>query len=307
MLPFNKKHANTTAAMLFLAFLLASCGGGDSGGSPAEPLPISASAGIVNQNWILASPIPGACCNHAQIIIDGLDANAKTQIYTNAGPGEPGSSMQLYEGTLRGVAYKGPTLSINTPSDSYIRTFGLAKRDGRYYALLYTGATYPTDAGYSPSWATSNNGLQWTWSGHVSPYPRSLSSGQALTAEPDGSFKAWIDQVGGTLREMSSPDGLTWKDEGDIWPASLPGGEALFPNATRTNKGTMITAANTFPATKIRTLWKCHGQKTWSVLEDDAPIRNGEKGTALAWDGVRIHAYANGTHWIRAEPDCATN
>ena len=303
-MPFRKKYAYATAAFS-LALLLASCGGG--GDSPGSPLKAKAPAEMVNTTWIKEAPLYGACCNYAQILIDGVDADAKTQIYTNADPLAHGAGLHLYQGTLNNVAYKGQVLSIATPADAYIRTFGLAKRDGKYYALLYTGDAYPPSAGFSPSWATSNDGIQWTWAGPVSPYPRSFSSGQALVAEPDGSFKAWIDQVGGTLREMSSPDGLTWKDDGDIWPDSLPKGQALWPNATRTKNGTMLAVSNGFPATKIRTLWQCNGKKQWSVFEDDAPIQNGSKGTSLAWDGARIHAYANGTHWTRAEPDCTAN
>ena len=245
-----------------------------------------------------------ACCNYAQIFIDGTEPDAMARVYTNADFSRTGGNLHLYEGTLNSVTYKGRLFSIDTPRDAYIRTFGMAKRNGKYYALLYTGDGYPTSGGYSPSWATSDDGLQWTWFGSVSPYPRAPSSGQALVAEADGSFKAWIDQVGGTLREMSSPDGLVWKDQGDIWPATLPKNEALFPNAVRTPNGTMLAVANAFPATKIRTLWKCNNGSTWSVLEDDAPIRNGDKGSALAWDGTRIHAYANQAHWSRSEPTC---
>ena len=303
MMSFKKKYAYATAA-LCSTLLLASCGGGDSPGSPSIA---KAPAEIVVKTWIKEAPIYDACCNYAQILIDGFDSDAKTHIYTNSAPLVQGAGLHLYQGTLNSVTYKGQVLSITAPTDAYIRTFGMATRDGKYYALLYTGDGYPTEAGFSPSWATSDDGISWKWFGHVSPYPRALSSGQALTAEPDGSFKAWIDQVGGTLREMSSPDGITWKDEGDIWPASLPIGQAFFPNATRTNRGTMISVTDTFPATKIRVLWKCNDQNTWSVLDDNAPILNGEKGTALAWDGVNIHAYSNGSHWIRSEPECAAN
>jgi hypothetical protein len=286
---------------LSLSISLAACGGGGASGGdglPSSPAPTSRSA------WSTQNPLPGSCCNYAQILLDSFENGAQARIYTNSDLATAAGILHLYQGDLSGVSDVGPVLSIANTRDAYIRTFGLARRDGKYFALLYTGDAYPSSGGYSPSWAHSDDGISWTWDGPVSPYPRALSSGQALTAEPDGSFKAWIDQVGGTLREMSSLDGIHWQDQGDIWPSTLPRAQALFPNAVRTEHGTMLSVADAFPATKIRTLWRCHGQSSWKLLEEDAPIRHGFKGSALAWDGQSIHAFANGSHWTRAEPAC---
>lgn len=227
------------------------------------------------------------------------------RIYTNTGS-EGLGKMNLYQGTLeQGVSHLGAVFKVSDPANSYIRTFGGVQRKGRYYALLFTGSGYPTTNGYSPSWAESADGVNWEFKGSVNPFgARPFSSSMALTVDDNGTFRSWTDGAGGTLREMSSVDGIHWKALGDIWPKSLPAGEAVFPTATRTARGTMLAVANTWPSTKIRVLWQCHGSQDWQVLEENSSIHLGEKWTTLAWDGSVIHAYVQGNHWTRAEPSC---
>lgn len=277
-----------------LSFCLAltSCGGGSSD-------PVITTTGMTG--WRSEPMISGSCCNYASLVFADNDV---LRIYTNTGSGGDGK-MHLYEGTVNGVKARGPILTITEPNESYIRTFSVVRYNGRYYALLFTGTGYPPKDGFAPSWAESNDGIIWEFKGSVNPFnSRPFSSSMALTVDEQGRFRSWSDAAGGTLREISSQDGLHWQALGDIWPKSLPVGEAIFPTATRTPKGTMLAVADKFPSTKIRVLWQCHGETNFQVIEENSSIHSGQKGAALAWDGNMIHAFSQGSHWTRSEPNC---
>lgn len=288
------------AARLYVIFasilVLSACGGGGEGEG--------AGAGHRSaQGWSPASPLPGACCNYASLVFTGKGDGVR--IYTNAGIGGDGL-LHLYAGSLgEGLAPRGPVLKVSEPSEAYIRTSAIVRRGEHYYALLFTGTGYPPTDGYAPSWAESEDGVSWIFKGSVNPFKtRPFSSSMAMTVDDAGKFRAWTDGAGSSLREMSSPNGLVWTDDGDVWPKSLPIGQVVFPSATRTAKGTMLAVADAWPAQKIRVLWQCHGQKEFAVLEEDSPIHNGPKGTTLAWDGTLIHAYVRDSHWTHVEPAC---
>lgn len=295
---FNWCQAALLGALWASVALLAGCGGGGgsstSSGSPSAEVKASA--------WEAQPGLPGACCNYSSLV---FEEQGRVRIYSNSSSGKSNGALNLYEGTLDGVGLSRVALLIVQPSDAYIRTSAITRYAGRYYALLYTGDAYPPSAGYAPSWAESDDGVAFRWMGPISPYPRGFSSGQALTVDAHGVFRAWIDDVGGTLREMSSADGLRWVDEGDMWPVSLPAKQAVFPAAAKSTHGVMLSVADAYPSTKIRILWKCDGQKNWTVLEEDSVVHQSVKGTALAWDGERFHAYGNGMRWTRSEPACA--
>lgn len=289
------------AAALSLA--LASCGGGGGSNGAAAEAPASAPATpSASAGWTPAPPILGACCYYASIV---FTENGGVRIYTNTGSAGDGK-MHLYEGSIAdGVQERGPALTVTDPAEAYVRTFGVVRRNGRYHALLFTGSGYPTTNGYAPSWAESSDGVNWEFKGSVNPFgSRPFSSSMTLTVDDQGRFRAWTDEAGGTLREMSSQDGLHWQALGDVWPKSLPAGQAVFPTATRTARGTMIAVADTWPSNKIRVLWQCHGDSEFKVLEESSAIHAGQKGTTLAWDGSLIHAYVLGNHWTRPEPAC---
>ncbi len=265
--------------LLIAALLLSGCGGGGGGEAPAST-PIEAT------RWNAEADIEGACCNYAALVI----TDAGTRIYTNAGA-RTGDLVLYAVGVSRTV------LHIDAPADTFIRTVAVVERAGKWFALLESGDAYPGSNGYSPSWATSDDGKAWAWHGPVSPYPRTLSSGGALTVDEQGHFRAWLD-VGDELREMRSDDGLTWTHFGVV-----PTKSVLFATAARTPQGTMLAVADAWPANRIQTLWQCHNGP-WRVLEENSYIRNGEKGTALTYHAGLIHAYANGKHWTTAPPEC---
>ena len=284
---------------LSLCLTLTSCGGGGSSTNTIGDFVISPTG---TTGWNSEPMIYGSCCYYSSLIFADKDV---FRIYTNTGSGGDGK-MHLYEGTVDGgVAARGPVLTITEPNESYIRTLAVVRHNSRYYALLFTGTGYPTTNGYAPSWAESSDGIIWEFKGSVNPFnSRPFSSSLALTVDEQGRFRSWTDSAGGTLREMSSQDGLNWQALGDIWPKSLPVGEAVFPTATRTPKGTMLAVADKVPSTKIRVLWQCHGETNFRVIEENSPIHFGQKGTSLAWDGQMIHAFSRGAHWTRSEPNC---
>lgn len=269
------------STILLCALLLAGCGGGDSS-TPAEP----AAASVAR--WTEQASIPGACCYYSSLVVTG----GGYRIYTNTAPDGAAGDLHLYEG---GVSHK--VLHIDAPADAFIRTSAVIEAGGKWVALLETGDAYPGTNGYSPSWATSPDGIAWAWHGPVSPYPRALSSGAALTVDEQGHFRAWLD-IGNVLHEMRSDDGLKWADAGTV-PA--PG--VTFATAARTPAGTMLAVADTWPSTSIATLWQCHG-KEWTVLEERSAIHHGDKGAALTYAGGLIHAYSMGRHWTSAPPTC---
>lgn len=292
---FTKKNYFKFFAFAF-CFVLTSCGGGGGGNSNV----VTSSAGTTG--WHSNLMLYDYCCNYASFVFTEKDG---LRIYTNTGSGGDGK-LHLYEGTVdKGVIAHGPVLTIVEPNESYIRTFSVVIHNGRYYAILFTGTGYPPTDGYAPSWAESADGIIWDFKGSVNPFnSRPFSSSMALTVDEQGRFRSWTDSADGTLREMSSQDGLHWQALGDIWPKSLPVGEAVFPTAIRTPKGTMLAVADKFPSTKIRILWQCHGETNFQVIEDNSPIHWGQKGISLAWDGQMIHAFSRGSHWTRSEPNC---
>ena len=256
---------------------VAGCGGG--GGSSSQE----------TSRWQEAERIEGACCYYSSLVIG---ANG-VQVFTNTAADGTLGGLNLYEnGTGRTV------LRIDAPADAYIRTSAIIERGGRYYGLLETGDNYPGTNGYTPSWATSPNGVDWTWHGTVSPYGRMFGSGASLTMDENGHFRAWVDQ-GNDLYEMRSVDGLHWVDAGIVKEA--PG--VLFSSAARTPTGTMLAVADTWPSTSIAVLWQCHGQ-AWQVLEHKSAIHSGEKGVALTYADGLIHAYSRGLHWTTPSPEC---
>ena len=250
--------------------------------------------------WTAQPDVPGGNGNYASIVF----GSPQIWLFTNT-DGTLNGDLQRYP--FDGTQFTAPSdvLHITAPADKFIRTSAIVRgASGKLYGLLYTGDGYPTQAGYTPSAATStDDGATWTWFGSCSPYGRNQSSGMALTVNEGATpvFRAWIDGVGGKLREMTSQDGWSWTDKGDMWPASLSSDNPLWPSACRTPTGTMLAVANGFPLVNMRVLWQPNGG-AWRVLETDSVIKYGPKGTALAWDGAVIHAYNNSKHWTMPSP-----
>lgn len=224
--------------------------------------------------------------------------------------------LYTYAGTWGLLQSPADVLHVSVPSDTFIRTSGIAKGNvtPNYYAVLYTGNAYPGTNGYSPSWATSPDGYSWTWFGPITmQYPRSLGSGMNLIVDETRGdsyrFMAWNDfslsPSGFTFALFHSATGLTndWQSDGaNIWP--IAGEQPLFAGAARTPFGYHIIAANMFDGTSnraLRHIFSCTGMPgTWHVIEMASPIGvTGSKGAILTYDAATslLHAVVGGQHF----------
>lgn len=266
-------------AILLIAALvlwLTGCGGRSSSESKSAPVADAPDLPV----WTEVGET-GVCCHYTPIVWDG-----GLRVYSNTGPSGDG----VWHLDRREV------LRISDPRDRYIRTSAVARDHRGYVGLLYTGDGYPTQGGYSPSWATSPDGQAWTWHGTVSPWGRFQSSAAALVIEADGTFSAWTDNTGVKLRRFRSHDGLHWTaDNVDAWPAELAGDSPQFPSVARTPYGYHQITANQWPATAHRHLFSCDGER-WRVLEMSAPTIN-QKGANLTYHDGIIYAVAAGRIW----------
>lgn len=284
--------------VILLGALLAGCGGGSSVRNDPAPTPVLSSA----VEWSHHDPVAGdMCCFYAPIVVKG----DTLRVYSNSTRGHPNPEASGEDGvyTLRMgtlVQTGEPQIILRTPPgpDAYIRTSGVVERDGQYYALLFTGDAYPGTNGYSPSWATSPDGLTWTWHGKVTERGMFASSNALVMTDRTDSYRflSWVDGAGLKLALMHSADGLSWiVDPDEKWPAELSADTPVFPSATRTPYGYHLIAADGYPAKHHRHLFSCDGM-TWRVLEREAPTIS-FKSTNLAYDAGIVHAIVLGDHW----------
>lgn len=220
--------------------------------------------------------------------------------YSNAqAPDGQSARLDLYDCAypyLGGYAAVGPAkaaLTVTSSADDYIRTSGVCRGDitGKHYALLYTGSSYPTTGGYSPSFATSNDGVTWSWQGSaVTPFGRIQSSAANLIVDEartdvgdDYRFMAWLDALG-KVKMIHSKDGKTWIEGPAAWPSAVQNDSAWqFVTACKTPHGYHLIGAHNFPATEHRHLFSVDG-KTWKVVELAARTMTSHKGTNLSYD-----------------------
>ena len=211
------------------------------------------------------------------------------------------------DGNFNGVGNPILCLVIDDPENCYIRTAGVAKgASGKLYALLRTGSGYPTNNGYAPSLAISDNdGVTWNWLGSCStPFGRFQSDSGTLIVDEsrndDYRFMSWETGTGIPLVMIHSADGMNWtSDKQNIWP--IEGENPNFPSAVKTPFGYHIIAANTWPAAKHRHIFSRNGFAPWTLIDADSPTLNGnDKGTNLTYDLTtnKIHALTRGGHWV---------
>jgi hypothetical protein len=256
--------------------------------------------------WQDMGTVSGVVSNYTPVVVI---SSTSIRVYQNTN-GTTDGDYWLRSGTWSSVGVPLDVLHIAVARDTYIRTSGVARgASGTYYAVLYTGDGYPTQGGCSPSWATSPDGITWTWDGPIGIFGRNQSSAAALIVDESRTdayrFMAWLDGVGPQLTMMHSATGAVtdWQSDGlNMWP--IAGDSPQFCSAARDSYGYHLICANQYPATAMRHLWSCDGLK-WSVLEMAAPIINTSsgKGTNLAFDpstGV-LHALTSGTHWQTAQ------
>jgi hypothetical protein len=205
---------------------------------------------------------------------------------------------------------------------------------GNYYGLLHVGDSYPSDTGYLPAWATSNDGVHWNYQGKIhidgaQPYAYSNSAAMVVQEEKpavldvanptNNRFVAWEDGYGyeldGIYKKLVliySADGFDWRfyrDASgvviDVWPndPAVANDFTVFESATRTPYGYHMIAPDKWPPTAHRHLWSCDGLK-WSVVDLNAGTYNQvsatvHKGTNLVYEPATnlIHALTTGTHF----------
>lgn len=268
---------------------------------PKNPPPPS--DGVV---WTKGATVVGVCSNYTPVV--SLDAT-HIRVYSNTDCTTDGDLwLRLCSWSTCGAASK--VLHITDARDTYIRTNAVVRgATGTYYALLYTGDGYPTQGGYSPSWATSPDGVTWTWQGPIGIFGRNQSSAAALIVDEartdDFRFMAWLDGVAAGLVMMHSADGVSWTSDGlNVWP--IAGESPQFVTAAKDQFGYHLIGANTYPATALRHAWSCDGL-SWRIIETASEVINTSvgKGTNLVYEPTTnlLHALTSGQHWsIAAQP-----
>lgn len=261
---------------------------------PPPPPPQCSAFGWCNQGIVA-----GVVGNYAPVVIMG---GSQIRVYANTN-GTTDGNLYVRVGSWSSVGSASMVLDITDPRDTYIRTSGIARgASGTYYAVLYSGDGYPTQGGYSPSWAVSTDGYNWTWVGPITLFGRNQSSAAALVVDEgrtdDYRFMFWMD-IGTSLYLVHSADGATWVSDGlNQWP--IAGEQAQFASAAQTPYGYHIIAAINYPATAHRHVFSCTGLPPWRVIEMDAGTRGtAQKGTNLVYDSVTntLHALTSGVHY----------
>lgn len=260
--------------------------------------------------WTKVGTIANDPSNYTPVV--PIDAT-HMRLYANTPDNVNNGDLWLRNCSWSSCGSASKVLHIDVARDTYIRTSGIAKgASGTYYAVLYTGDGYPTQGGYSPSWATSPDGLTWAWWGPVGIFGRNQSSAMNLIVDEsrtdDRACMAWLDlpntlpQGAGLVLMHSAlpcmPD--LWRSDGaNMWP--IAGEEPQFVAAVRTPYGYHLIGANTYPATALRHVFSCTGLPPWHVLEMASDVINMSigKGTNLAYDPSTnlIHAVTSGVHW----------
>lgn len=219
-----------------------------------------------------------------------------------------------------------PTQIYDIPN-AYIRTTGVARGTvtGTYYAALHIGRGYPSPIYFPLAWATSPDGLTWTYRGRVSmdgvqsenigdyADPANLIVDEAKSAtlvdhlnSTNNRFLSWGNNgMGVQLGLLYSANGTAWfrhRQNGvpvNMWP--IAGEQPTFVAAIQSTFGRYhLLARVNWPSGPIRHLYSCDGLQ-WRVLDMVSPVANpvSTKGTNLAYDAPTntLHALTSGQHW----------
>ena len=210
----------------------------------------------------------------------------------------------------------------------YIRTTAVVRGpSGTYYAVLHVGDSYPS--AYFPAWATSTNGVNWTYHGKFTltgSYTFAGSSSASLIVQEEK--PATIDDTnpmnnryivyedafcsGGwasclpKVQLLYSADGLVWhfyRDGNgqivDMWPneAAVAADHPIWITTTKTTYGYHLIAGNDWPTSLHRHLWSCDGLH-WRVIEIAADTDTGPKGTNIVYEPATnlVHALSSVRH-----------
>jgi len=283
--------------------------------------------------WTVQPDIRGVKSNYTPLVITGPN---KIRVYANTdGRQQTNGTYFLRSGTFTSV---GKATAVILPSQitdqsgsPFIRTTAVVRGpSGEYYAVLHVGDSYPSSTGYLPAWATSHDGVNWTYHGKFSidgssPYVYGSSASLIVqeekpavldTLDPvNNRFLVWEDaySIDGVYKRMVlvySADGIDWRfyrdfsgQVMDVWPSdpSVAGDSPVFTTTTRTPFGYHLISGNNWPVSFHRHLWSCDGL-TWRVLEVAAGTYAAAKGTNLVYEPTTglIHAHTSGSHFTLA-------
>ena len=274
-------------------------------------------------SWREQPDIEGLTGNYTPFV---LHEGGRLEIYGNT-DGKHTGSWYRRRGDLTAVGEASmvlPAAAIHDQSgEPLIRTTAVARgASGRYYAILHVGHGYPSQTGYVPAFAISDDGEHWRYQGKLvieGAIGDAYSSGANLIVQEnkppvpnheqlgENRFLFWDDAMrlpDGVRRLVAiySADGENWyfhrHRDGEIvehWPSALPDDRAVFPAACRTPFGFHLITADRFPSTAHRHLYSTDAVD-WKILEHTAATHIGSKGTNLAFDPTTgsIHAITAG-------------
>jgi hypothetical protein len=281
---------------------------GGKGAPPGHKGPLPHSGDV---RWKSVGDVCGVVGNYTPPVQMG---GSQVRIYANT-DGMTDGNLYLRVGSWSAVGSAAMVMDVADPRDSYIRTSGITQGEsGMYYGVFYTGDGYPTQGGYSPSWASSPDGYTWSWWGPIGIFGRNQSSAANLVVDEtraDGyRFMAWLDLPGPVpgLYLMHADTGLgDWtSDRVNVWP--IAGEQPQYVTGAKTPYGYHLIGADAYPAKALRHIFSCTGMAgTWKVLELASPVidRKVGKGTNLVWDHATgtLHALTSGAHWTLQEQD----
>lgn len=288
------------------------------------PLMVIAADEVV---WTNDGTVAGIACkdgggNYTPVVIT---APGKIRVYSSGNCHSAGTwyvSSGTWTNAGKTVVALSPSKIFDQTGKPYIRTSAVVRSTtGQYYAMITVGDGYPSV--YRPAWATSPDGLTWTYRGKIKvdgAYQDIDSTSDALILQEDkpavldtvnpgnNRFLAWEDVVtvqenGGTIVKrlvmIYSADGVDWRfardSSGnimDLWvpppvpsACATPGCWAYFETATRTPSGYHLIAANGWPATSLTHLFSCDAVK-WRIIEVNSDVYSAYpgKGTNLVYE-----------------------
>ena len=280
--------------------------------------------------WTVKPDIRNVKGNYTPLVITGAN---QIRVYANTnGSASSDGTLFMRSGSFTSV---GKATAVILPSQitdqtgkPFIRTTGVVRApSGKYYAVLHVGDSYPSPTGYVPAWATSNDGVSWTYRGKFridGTIPYVYSSGASLIVQEEkpavldtfnpinNRYLVWEDaySIDGVYKRMVlvySADGVDWRfyrnalgEVIDVWPndPSVAADQPVFPTTTKTPYGFHLIAGDRWPTSFHRHLYSCDGL-TWRVIEIQADTYAGPKGTNLAYEATTglIHALTSASHF----------
>ena len=280
--------------------------------------------------WKRQPTIEGVTGNYSPFVVS---AGGLLEIWANTDGATIGTWFRR-EGTLAAV---GPANAVLEPDEitdqegeALIRTTAVARSAaGHYYAILHVGHGYPSQTGYVPAFARSDDGIAWNYAGKLEidgAIPYAYASGANLIVQEEkpadsepktpaqSRFLLWNDAytIDGEPKKLvliHSADGRRWhfhRDaEGtvaDVWPEELAGDRPVFPAACKTPFGYHLICGDRYPVEAHRHLFSEDGT-SWRILERQSATYAGYKGTNLAYDQTTglIHAITAARHHLTLE------